>query len=79
MRGTIFSVTEAMRPMPPMNTNAAITPRATPTPRWGNPKAVWKASAMELDCTMFPMKPRATMMATEKNAAMAGLPKPSRM
>ena len=30
------------------------------------PKAVWKHSPMELDCTMQPMKPRARMMATAK-------------
>ncbi len=39
------------------------------------PKAVWKASLMELDWTMLPMKPRARMMATEKKPA-RNLPKP---
>ena len=32
-------------------------------------KAVAQVEAMELDCTMQPMKPRAKMMATEKKPA----------
>ena len=39
------------------------------------PKAVWKHSPMELDCTMQPMKPSAKMMAMAKNVA-RNLPKP---
>ena len=35
----------------------------------GMPKAVFMVSAMELDCTMQPMKPRAKMMATAKKPA----------
>ena len=49
MMGTIFSVKAAMRPMPPKNTNAASAEMSTPMSSGGREKAVWKASAMELD------------------------------
>ena len=55
--------------MPQMMTSA------TPTIQEGMPKAVWKHSPMELDCTMQPMKPRARMMATANRVA-RNLPKP---
>ena len=35
----------------------------------GMPKAVLQVEAMELDCTMQPMKPSARMMATAKKPA----------
>ena len=79
MRGTIFSVTAAMRPMPPKKTKAPQAAMIRPMTRGGTSKAVLKASAMELDCTMLPMQPRAMMMETEKNTASLWLPRPLEM
>ena len=45
----------------------------------GREKAVWKASAMELDWTMLPMNPSAMMMEMEKKAASFLLPRPFEM
>ena len=75
MRGTSFSVTEARRLVPPRKMNAQITTSTAPTIQEGMPKAVSKVEPMELDCTMQPMKPRASMMATAKKPA-RNLPKP---
>ena len=50
-----------------------------PVNQVGMLKAVLKASAMELACTMLPTKPRAIMMVMEKKVASALLPKPSEM
>jgi thioredoxin len=47
----------------PLNGMPQMMTSATPTIQEGMPKAVWKHSPMELDCTMQPMKPRARMMA----------------
>ncbi len=66
MMGTIFSVTEASRCTPPRKMMPQMMTSATPTIQEGMPKAVWKHSPMELDCTMQPMKPSARMMATAK-------------
>ena len=60
---------EAMRRIPPMKIKAAIRAMTTPTTQGGMPKAKSKASAMELACTMLPIKPKAMMIATEKNIA----------
>ena len=69
MSGTIFSVVEAMRPMPPRKMNAAMMASTKPITGAGMPKAESKAEAIELACTMLPMKPRAAMMASAKNTA----------
>ena len=74
MTGTIFSVTEAMRLMPPMKMKAATRATMRPTSHVGVPRAELKASLMELDWTMMPMKPRARMMAIAKKVAR---PRPS--
>lgn len=74
MKGTIFSVREAMRRMPPMKTKPASTAMTMPTTSLLAPKAVAKAEEMELAWTMFPIKPRARMMKTEKRTA-STLPK----
>jgi hypothetical protein len=79
MMGTTFSVKAAMRPMPPKNTNAASAEMITPMSSGGREKAVWKASAMELDWTMLPMNPSAMMMEMEKKAASFLLPRPFEM
>ena len=75
MMGTIFSVTLAMRWMPPRKTNTATRATSRPTTQEGTPKAVEQVAPMELDCTMQPMKPRARMMATAKKPA-RNLPRP---
>ena len=69
MAGTIFSVTEASRLTPPRKMKAAISATMMPTASLLTPKALWKASLMELDWTMLPVKPSATTMATEKKPA----------
>ena len=69
MTGTIFSVVEAIRPRPPKKIKAAKPATKSPVYREGMPKAFWKATAMELDCTMLPMNPRAMMMEMEKKMA----------
>ena len=69
MTGTIFSVTEASVCRPPMNTTPASTTMMTPMSHTGMENAVFIVLAMELDCTMQPMKPSARMMETEKNPA----------
>ena len=74
MRGTSFSMTQAMRLAPPRKMAAEMRATTTPTSTGERPNAVLKAAPMELDCTMLPMKPRARMMATEKKPARA-LPK----
>ena len=71
MRGTSFSMTQAMRFAPPRKMAAEMSATMMPTSTGETPKAVPKAAPMELDCTMLPMKPRARMMATEKKAARA--------
>ena len=74
MTGTIFSVTEARRFIPPMKMTAQITTRTMPTIQDGTPKAVWKVEPMELDCTIQPKNPKARMIATAKKPA-RNLPK----
>ena len=69
MMGTIFSVTEARRLIPPRKMTAQFTTRTMPMIQDGMPKAVWKVEPMELDCTMQPKKPSARMIATAKNPA----------
>ena len=79
MIGTIFSAKLAMRRMPPMKMKPASAKITMPVSQTGMPKAVRKASAIEFACTMFPMKPRATMIVQAKKAASALLPRPSEM
>lgn len=69
MIGTSFSVTPAMRWIPPRNTTAASTATTMPTAHDGTPKAAAQVSPMELDCTMHPMKPSAKISATAKKPA----------
>ena len=67
--GTIFSVTEAILFIPPKNTNPAKIDIITPTNRGDTPKALLKATEIELACTAFPIRPRAKIQATEKKIA----------
>ena len=67
--GTIFSVTEAMRFLPPRKITAAIAATTMPTAMPGTPNAFRNESLMELHCTMLPMKPSASVMATAKKPA----------
>ena len=76
MTGTIFSVMDAKRWMLPMNTNPASTAMMMPTIQGSMENAVFMVAAMELDCTMGPMKPRAMMTATAKKPASAFPPLP---
>ena len=76
MTGTIFSDTDAMRCTPPIKMNAHTAAITTPTTQFGTPKALWQASAMELDCTIAPMKPRARIIATAKKPARNLPPRP---
>lgn len=69
MTGTIFSVTAAMRCTPPRKMKAAMAATTMPTTSRLRPKALAKASPMELDWTMLPMKPSARMINTEKTVA----------
>ena len=75
MMGTTFSVTEARRCTPPRKMNAQMATRTIPTIQEGMPKAVCIVEPMELDCTMQPKKPSASVMATAKKPA-RNLPKP---
>lgn len=54
--------------MPPKNTNGERGDDYAYEQR-SREKAVWKASAMELDWTILPMNPSAMMMEMEKKAA----------
>ena len=67
--GTTFSVKEAMRLTPPRKMKAAMIATTTPTMRGSTPKALWKASPIEFDCTILPVKPSAKMIASEKKPA----------
>ena len=69
MKGTTFSVKEAIRLIPPTKINAEITATKIPTTHFGIPKAVKKASLMEFDWTIFPMIPRDRIVMTAKNTA----------
>ena len=77
MTGTSFSVTNAMRWMPPRKMSPAMTVTAMPITHVGMPSAFEKVSPMEFDCTMLPMKPSARVMATAKKPA-RNLPKPGK-
>ena len=68
-----------MRRMPPMKMKPAAMKMPIPVTQDGIPKAWLKASAIEFDCTMLPMKPSAMMIATEKNAARGLFPRPRLM
>ena len=48
MKGTSFSVTDAMRDMPPMKMNAPTMTMIRPITHVGMPKAVFMVEAMEL-------------------------------
>ena len=72
--GTIFSVMEAILARPPIKINALNNAQAIPTISGLMPKAVSNAEPIELDCTILPIKPRARIIATEKNTA-RNLPK----
>ena len=70
MKGTSFSTTAARRSVPPIKMKAANTARITPTATGGtliflDANTSEKAAPMELDCTIFPIKPRARMINTE--------------
>ena len=54
---------------------AQMATSTTPTTQVGIPKAVFMVEPMELDCTMQPMKPSASTIATAKKPA-RNLPKP---
>ena len=55
--------------MPPRKINPQIITRRMPTNQAGIPKAVSQVEPMELDCTMHPKKPSASVMAMAKNPA----------
>ena len=55
--------------MPPRKINAAITAITMPTKIGFTPKAFSKELPIEFDCTIFPINPKARIMATEKNPA----------
>ena len=69
MSGTTFSVTDARRCTPPRKMKAQMTISTMPTTQDGMPNAVSIVAPMELDCTMQPMKPSASVMATAKKPA----------
>ena len=67
--GTTVSVILAIRSIPPRNINNATIAIKRPMIHCGTPNAVWNADAIELDCTAFPIKPRAKMISTAKMPA----------
>ena len=67
--GTSFSVTDASLWVPPMKIKAQIKTRMTPTIQEGTPNAVWMVDPMELDWTIQPKNPSASVMAMAKNPA----------
>ena len=69
MIGTIFSVKLAILLIPPMKIIPAITATQIPTASFGTWNALLNAAPIELDCTIFPINPRARMIATEKKPA----------
>ena len=69
MSGTTFSVTDARRCTPPRKMKAQMTISTMPTTQDGMSNAVSIVAPMELDCTMQPMKPSASVMATAKKPA----------
>ena len=75
MMGTTFSVTEARRCTPPRKMKPQMATSTRPTIQDGTPKAVCIVEPMELDCTMQPKKPSASVMAMAKKPA-RNLPKP---
>ena len=55
MRGTSICVTLPMTPIPPSTTNMVIIVKMSPVFALGMWKETHNASAMELDCVMFPI------------------------
>ena len=76
MIGTTNSANDAMRFIPPAKIRMAAKATSRPVTHSGMAKAVVTADAMELDCTMLPMKPNATISEIEKNLANALEPTP---
>ncbi len=74
--GTIFSAKPAIRLMPPMKMKPASRMINRPDADVGTPKANENAVEMEFACTMLPIKPKATIISTEKIAAIGLLPRP---
>ena len=74
MNGTIFSTTAARRFVPPKKITPAITARTMPTATGGTlifleVKTSENAAPMELDCTIFPINPRARIINTANSPA----------
>ena len=69
MIGTNFSVTEAIRFIPPIKIKPARTARTAPTIFVSTLKASLKALLIELACTILPIKPNANIMEIAKKAA----------
>ena len=67
--GTIFSVTDAIREIPPIRITATSAASTSPVTQVGMPNAVLHVSAIELDCTIAPISPMETTVATAKNPA----------
>ena len=63
------NVTFAILFIPPVKMNRQTTATTAPVIHCGMPNAVWKEDAIELDCTAFPMNPRAKIRSTAKIAA----------
>ena len=64
--GTIFSVILAILFIPPKNINEDIIPTNNPTKIFFQPKAFTKDTAIEFDCTILPIKPKASIIVIEK-------------
>ena len=67
--GTIFSATAAILVTPPPKTKSAINPKTIPVTYVGILNAFSIANPMEFDCIIFPTKPRAIIIATEKKTS----------
>ncbi|MPM73280.1 hypothetical protein SDC9_120256 [bioreactor metagenome] len=76
MIGTTNSAKDAIRFIPPAKIRIAAKATRKPVTHSGMAKAVVTADAIELDWTMLPMKPNATISETEKNFARALDPTP---
>ena len=69
IKGTIFSVTEAMRFRPPSTTSPVRITMTIPVTQVGMPKAVFILPEMELIWVMLPMPKEARKQNTENSTA----------
>ena len=75
MKGTIFSVTEAMRLIPPTTTRPTITITTTPVTQVGTWNTVAMLPEMELTWVMLPM-PKEAIRQNSENSRASTLPTP---